>query len=57
MEAGFSQEVRRLPAAFPTGTRPVAIAPVTVPRANGVATEESANRFSAARDSPCPRSA
>src|SRR3984957_12912487 len=56
--AGESHEVSWLPAAFPTGTRPTAIAPTAVPSANGVSTEETANRFSAARDeSATPRSA
>ena len=31
----------------PTGTRPMAIAPTAVPSANGVSTDDSANRFSA----------
>ena len=34
---------------MPTGTRPVAIAPITVASANGVSTEDSANRYSTSR--------
>ena len=33
---------------MPTGTRPVAIPPITVASANGVSTDDSANRSSAA---------
>ena len=40
---GESQLVNRWPAAFPTGTRPAAIAPATVPRANGVRIDDRAN--------------
>ena len=39
---------------MPTGTRPVAIAPTTVPSANGVSTEDSANRFSAGAGPEAP---
>jgi hypothetical protein len=53
-DVGFSQLVSRSPLAFPTGTRPDAIAPATVPSANGVSTDESANTRSMAR---CPRAA
>jgi hypothetical protein len=40
---------------LPTGTRPVAIAPITVASANGVSTEDSANRYSTGR-TPCSSS-
>ena len=49
IETGFSQEVTRSPRALPTGTRPVAIAPMTVARANGVSTDDSAKRISTNR--------
>ena len=46
------------PTAFPTGTRPIAIAPTAVPSANGVSTDDNANKYSANRDSSsAPRSA
>jgi hypothetical protein len=41
----------RSPAAFPTGTRSVAIAPIQVPRANGVRIEESEKIVSISADS------
>ena len=40
-ESGFSQLVTRLPAAFPTGTRPPAIAPTIIPSAIGVRIDET----------------
>ena len=48
-DTGFSHEVTTLPRALPTGTRPVAIAPITVASANGVSTEDSANSRSTSR--------
>src|SRR5258706_14388775 len=42
-EVGFHQLRTRAPAANPGGTRPDAIAPATVPRKNGVSTDEVAN--------------
>ncbi len=47
IETGFSQLDHGSPAALPTGTRPDAIAPTTVPMKNGVITDEAANRCSA----------
>ena len=47
IETGFSQLDHGSPAALPTGTRPEAIAPTTVPMKNGVITDEAANRCSA----------
>ena len=41
IESGLSQLVTLSPAAFPTGTRPPAIAPTTVPMKNGVRIELS----------------
>ena len=48
-ESGFSQLVTASPAAFPTGTRPEATAPTTVPMKKGVRTDETANAHSAKR--------
>ncbi len=42
-EVGFSQLPSTSPRAMPGGTRPEAIAPATVPRKNGVTTDELAN--------------
>src|SRR6202041_3442726 len=42
-DVGFSQLENRSPAALPTGTRRDAIPPITVPSANGVISEETAN--------------
>ena len=57
-QAGFSHDVTGFPSAFPSGTRPMAIAPTAVPSANGVSTDDSANKYSANRDqSRAPRSA
>ena len=42
-EVGFHQLRSRSPAASPAGTRPDAMAPATVPRKNGVSTDEDAN--------------
>ena len=47
----MSQLVTASPAALPTGTRPEAIAPTTVPKKNGVTTDETAKARSARR---CP---
>ncbi len=52
IDVGFHQLVSRSPAAFPTGTRPDAIPPATVPSANGVSTDENANRPPISRSSP-----
>src|SRR5579884_2327017 len=41
IEVGLSQLENRWPAALPTGTRLVAIAPTAAPRVNGVRIEES----------------
>ena len=41
IEVGFSQLENRCPLALPTGTRPVAIAPIAAPSANGVRIEET----------------
>ena len=46
-ESGLSQLVTASPAALPTGTRPEAIAPTTVPMKNGVSSDERPNRRSA----------
>src|SRR5262249_55185689 len=43
IDVQFSQLVTRSPAAFPTGTRPVAIPPITVPSANGVSIDDRPN--------------
>ena len=40
IEVGFSQLENSCPAALPTGTRLVAIAPIAAPSANGVRIEE-----------------
>ena len=40
-ESGLSQLVTASPAALPTGTRPEAIAPTTVPMKNGVSSEKT----------------
>jgi cobalamin biosynthesis Mg chelatase CobN len=45
-EVGFSQLMMGSPAALPTGTRPDAIPPTTVPSAKGVRIDDSAKRFS-----------
>src|ERR687894_645055 len=42
-DVGLSQLPTRSPAAMPGGTRPLAMAPATVPRKNGVSREEKAN--------------
>ena len=47
-ELGLSQLATRSPFALPIGTRPKAIAPTTVPRANGEPTHSRSN-------SACPR--
>ena len=49
IETGFSQLVTGSPSALPTGTRPEAIAPTTVPMKKGVTTDEIANAASARR--------
>ena len=49
IDVGFSHEEIGSPAALPTGTRPEAIAPTTVPMKNGVTTEETAKARSAKR--------
>jgi hypothetical protein len=46
-ESGLSQLVTGSPVALPTGTRPPATAPTTVPRKNGVSTEASPKSLSA----------
>ncbi len=46
-ETGLSQLDHGSPSALPSGTRPEAIAPTTVPMKNGVITDEAANRCSA----------
>ncbi len=46
-EGAFTQLVTASPAALPTGTRPDAMAPTTVPMKKGVTTEESPNARSA----------
>lgn len=43
IEVGFHQLVTMSPAAMPSGMRPEAIPPATVPRKNGVRTEDAAN--------------
>ncbi len=48
-EVGLSQLVKRLPAAFPTGTRREAIPPIAQPSANGVRIDEIENTVSTAR--------
>ena len=54
--AGFSQLVTGSPVALPTGTRPDAIAPTTVPMKNGVSSDERPkSRVASAR--PCSRRA
>ena len=57
IDVGFSQLENRSPAALPTGTRREAIAPTTVPSANGVSIEESAKTVSIARRSRARRGA
>ena len=47
-EVGLSQLVTRSPRAFPTGTRPEAMAPIAVPSASGVRIEETENTASIA---------
>jgi hypothetical protein len=47
----LSQLVTRSPRAFPTGTRPEAIAPTTAPSAKGVRIEESEKTASTVRRS------
>ena len=49
-ESGLSQLVTASPVALPTGTRPPAIAPTTVPMKNGVSSDASPNE----RDRPPP---
>ena len=49
IESGLSQLVTGSPAALPTGTRPEAIAPTTVPRKKGVSTDAAAKSGSARR--------
>jgi len=51
IDVGFSQLENIAPAALPTGTRCEAMAPIIVPSANGVSTEESANTRSTRRRS------
>ena len=46
-ESGFSQLETGSPVAFPTGTRPDATAPTTVPMKNGVSSDESPKSRSA----------
>ena len=50
----MSQLAHGSPAALPTGTRPLAIAPPAAPRKNGVTTDEIANTPPAARRSRQP---
>jgi hypothetical protein len=50
-DVGLSRLVNRSPAALPTGTRREAIAPTTVPRANGVRIDESEKAVSIRRSS------
>ena len=54
IEVGFNQLENRCPLALPTGTRPVAIAPIAAPRANGVSTEETEKIVSITPDSRAP---
>ena len=52
-DSGFSQLVTASPAAFPTGTRPPAIAPTTVPMKKGVSSDaapKSASETTRPRD-------
>ncbi len=51
-DSGLSQLVTGSPTAFPTGTRPAAIAPTTVPRKNGVSSDETPKRRSAICPAP-----
>ncbi len=56
IERGLSQLVTASPAALPTGTRPPAIAPTTVPMKNGVSSDASPEERSAtARPPRAPR--
>ena len=55
-ESVLSQLVTASPAALPTGTRPPAIAPTTVPRKNGVSTDD-APKTTVARARPRARRA
>src|SRR6202035_4744234 len=61
IDVGLSQLEMTLPCAMPRGTRPDEIAPATVPRKNGVTTDEIANAAPKGRcnDSPvtAPRKA
>ena len=47
IDTPLSQLVTGSPAAFPSGTRPDAIAPTTVPMKNGVSNEETPKSRSA----------
>ena len=51
IDVALSQLDHRSPAALPTGTRSVAIAPMTVPSANGTMIEESEKIVSIRADS------
>ena len=53
-EVGLSQLLNWPPAALPTGTRPEAIPPTAVPRANGVSTDEIEKTVSIALSSRGP---
>jgi len=55
MDTPFSQLVTASPLALPTGTRPDAIAPTTVPMKKGVSSEERPKRRSAAFRAVCVR--
>src|SRR5262249_18149697 len=55
-DVGFHQLVMGSPCALPTGTRLEAIAPTTVPSANGVKIDESAKTLSMARRPRAPSS-
>ena len=50
-EVSLAQAVSSSPAALPTGTRPEAIPPTTVPRKNGTRSEDSANTAPSTRRS------
>jgi hypothetical protein len=52
IEVGLSQLVTRLPPGLPTCTCSEASAPITVPSANGVMTDEIAKTVSTRRCSP-----
>src|SRR3954453_12553231 len=54
IDVGFSQLENSAPAALPTGTRSVAIAPIAAPSANGARIEETAKTVSIRADSQGP---